>query len=736
MNLAGCRYNLFPALILLLPLSGAVLAGTTAQPPTGPESPAQGPAYHDYDALTAALQLVAADHPEITRLISAGPSVEGRELWWLKITDNPDVEEDEPGFKYISTMHGDEPVGTELCLQLIELLTDGYETDPRLTHLIDEVEIWVMPMMNPDGNARRMRLNANLVDLNRDFPDHWRDPVNTPLGRQPETQHIMNWQADHSTVLSANFHTGALVVRYPYDNNEPGTSGYAAAPDDDIIRDLAIEYSDDNLPMFNGEFIDGIVNGADWSVLSGGMQDWNYVYNGDIEVTVELNDRKWPPANQLDRLWLENRESMIAYMERALTGVRGVVTNQETGEPVSARLIIEGRDIPFYTDPEVGDFHRPAVAGSFTLVVEAGGYGGRTVPFTIADSEADAVRVDVALVPNPTDIGYAGNRVAEDSGADGWLDPGESGRIAVSLHNGGRVATGLSGSLKSLTPHAAGTDVSIWPDLHPDEEAESVPPHFGVLVSPGTPAGHMLSFAVEWESAEGQGGTTEAFFVPVSAPIQYLQQATDLPQDIVDNQTILSTIDIPFDQRIDEANVRVDITHTFIGDVQVVLVAPGGEEYRLHDRTGGSSDDLNTWYDTETEPVDSLDPLGGTSSLGTWTLRVTDVADKDQGTLDSWALELYTSPFEDPLAEVVLRNVDKTENGNVRIRWWAGGTADSYKVYRSDDPSSQSAFADVTLEDPDDTDTLFESASPGDVSYWIVTGVGHTGEGLWGHYGR
>jgi subtilisin-like proprotein convertase family protein len=257
-----------------------------------------------------------------------------------------------------------------------------------------------------------------------------------------------------------------------------------------------------------------------------------------------------------------------------------------------------------------------------------------------------------------------------------------------------------------------------------------------VQVSPDVPAGHTLSFTVEWECAEGVHGGTEAFFVPVSAPSRDELPAIDLPMELLDLQTVTSVIEVPFDMRLDEVNVRVDITHSAIGDLVIVLIAPDGHEYRLHDRGGGVTDNLHTWYDTETEPLDSLDPLIGTSSLGTWRLRVTDVADKDEGTLDNWALEQFSRPHENPLAEVLLKNVSKTESGNVLIDWWPVWAADSYRVYRSDDPSSESAFLDITYEDPDDTDTTFIDPSSGELLYWIVSAVGHTGEGLWGHFDR
>ncbi|MCK4273223.1 hypothetical protein KAX22_11245, partial [bacterium] len=82
-------------------------------------------AYHTYEELTADLDSIASAHPTLCRLDSIGTGADPdstRVLWFMKISDNVDQQEDEPEFKYISTMHGDEPVGTEMCLYLIEYL--------------------------------------------------------------------------------------------------------------------------------------------------------------------------------------------------------------------------------------------------------------------------------------------------------------------------------------------------------------------------------------------------------------------------------------------------------------------------------------------------------------------------------------------------------------------------------------------------------------------------------------
>ena len=89
-----------------------------------------------------------AAHPEIVRLSSIGQTVQGRELWAMKITARPDVEEDEPELVYFAAIHGDEVVGKEICIGLINQLVGGYGSDGRLTALVDSAEIWIVPAVS------------------------------------------------------------------------------------------------------------------------------------------------------------------------------------------------------------------------------------------------------------------------------------------------------------------------------------------------------------------------------------------------------------------------------------------------------------------------------------------------------------------------------------------------------------------------------------------------------------
>jgi len=140
--------------------------------------------HHSYADMELFLRKYSSEFPSIVHLYSAGRSVEDRELYVMVISDNPTVHEHgmahdgwikygnaiyfytfffysfllflvftpgEPEFKYIANMHGNEVVGRELLLNLIEYLCRNYGSDPEVTRLVNNTRIHIMPSMNPDG---------------------------------------------------------------------------------------------------------------------------------------------------------------------------------------------------------------------------------------------------------------------------------------------------------------------------------------------------------------------------------------------------------------------------------------------------------------------------------------------------------------------------------------------------------------------------------------------------------
>jgi carboxypeptidase D len=421
-------------------------------------------AYNSYESMTSMLEAYVADFPAIARLYTLGQSVQGRELWAMRISDNPDDEEDEPEFKYVGGMHGDEPVGTELCLYFIGLLLNQYGLSPRVTNLIDSTEIWIVPRMNPDGFELARRSNADGFDLNRSFPMFPLDYGGTSFdgealgdgGRPVETAYVMRWTADNSFVLSANFHGGALLVNYPYDH-EPGfgSGQVAATPDDALFEEISLRYARANTPMFNSPlFANGISNGSAWFSIQGGMQDWNYRYAGCMDVTIEVSDTKIPDASTLPEFWADNQESMLAYLESVHIGIRGLVTDRKSGAAIWASVLVDENEQPVFTDPDIGDYHRLLLPGVYQLTISAPGYIAWTES-AVSVVEAGAAVIDVAL--SDGDVDEDGVVAASDVQQIANALNGETGGFNHDVDGGGVSAS----DLQAVADRALAVDVAL-----------------------------------------------------------------------------------------------------------------------------------------------------------------------------------------------------------------------------------------------------------------------------------
>ena len=392
------------------------VADVTTCPPGWEDDPDRPwSCYPSYDQYTALIHRFASDHPTLCRIVDLGAgnnAVRPHRLWAVVISDNPDTDEAEPEVLLTSTMHGDETTGYVLMLRLIDHLLMGYGTDPEITALVDETEIWINPLANPDGAYRGADDSVNGairnyttslggdsgVNPNRNFPDFEDGDHPDGFAWWPETEAMMALAEAKTFVLSANFHGGVEVVNYPWDTVE------RRHPDNLWFQSLARDWADlaqaDSPGGYLIDFENGITNGYDWYPIHGGRQDFMTFFHGGREVTVELSRTKLLPADELDDLWLWNRRALLDFLAHAQEGIRGVVTDPN-GTPLEATIEVVGIDREedgsiVRTDPEVGDYHRLLLPGLYDLRIEAADFQPREI-HGIAVIDGEATVVDVVL---------------------------------------------------------------------------------------------------------------------------------------------------------------------------------------------------------------------------------------------------------------------------------------------------------------------------------------------------
>lgn len=366
-------------------------------------------AYPTYGLYEQLMFDFAADFPEICRLDTIGTLPSGRMLLALIISDNPETVEAEPRFLYTSSMHGDETAGYILMLRMIRDILCNYPEDPAIAELVDNTEIWINPLANPDGTyawgdnnlGGARRTNANFVDLNRNYldPDDGANPDGNPY--QPETIAFMDLAEEVHFNMSSNLHGGVEVANYPWD-----TWSFEHADDDWWVH-VCRQYADTaqaNSPSGYFNFLNnGITNGYDWYTVAGGRQDFMTYFHRGRELTLELSDQKFIPSSQFDNFWNYNRSALFNYMEQCLFGLRGIVTDTSTDLPIAANVSIFNHDMEnsdVFSQLPFGNYHRYLFEGAYDVTFSAEGYISQTITVNIANDAT--TMLDVALEPeNP-----------------------------------------------------------------------------------------------------------------------------------------------------------------------------------------------------------------------------------------------------------------------------------------------------------------------------------------------
>ncbi|KAM7021298.1 putative carboxypeptidase X1 [Passerculus sandwichensis] len=398
--------------------------------PPAPPEPQLDFRHHNYKEMRKLMKRVSEECPDITRVYSIGQSSRGLRLYVMEISDNPGQHEvGEPEFRYVAGMHGNEVLGRELLLTLMQFLCREFRRgDARVVQLVTGTRIHLLPSMNPDGyetayslgselagwavgrwTYEGIDLNHNFADLNtalwdaedndlvpHEFPNHY-IPIpeyytfaNATVA--PETRAVIAWMQRYPFVLSANLHGGELVVTYPFDMSRTywKAQELTPTPDDGVFRWLATVYATANPAMASAERrpchhddftrYGSIINGAHWHTVAGSMNDFSYLHTNCFEITVELSCDKFPHASELPAEWENNRESLLLFMEQVHRGIKGVVRDSDTelGIP-NAIISVDGINHDVRTASD-GDYWRLLNPGEYEVTARAEGYEAATQP--------------------------------------------------------------------------------------------------------------------------------------------------------------------------------------------------------------------------------------------------------------------------------------------------------------------------------------------------------------------
>jgi len=310
-------------------------------------------AYHSYKELEGDLESLESAHPSIVGLHTIGTSLEDRHIYAVKISDNVDRDEEEPGVLFLGCHHAREWISVEVPLLLARRLAEGYEGDPAIRELVDRSEIWIVPLLNPDGleysiNVYRYwrknrRANADGtfgVDLNRNYGYMWgrdnqgssawpdaEDYRGVSAFSEPETRAVRDLFLGGNFLAAVSYHSYSQSILYPW--------GFTDIPTgkDELLRGLGLEMAG-LIETVNGRSYACGPAASSLYVTNGDLADWTFGVSGIPSYTIEL-----PPVDiqhggffnaedEIEGVFRENLPAMLRLVEFVVRDFAGPPTTR------------------------------------------------------------------------------------------------------------------------------------------------------------------------------------------------------------------------------------------------------------------------------------------------------------------------------------------------------------------------------------------------------------------------
>jgi carboxypeptidase T len=320
--------------------------------------------FHSYGELEQDLMVLSDTYPDLAKVMDIGDSLEGRNIYALKISGNVWAEENEAAVLFLGCHHAREWISVEVPYLLGKFLVENYGTDPEVKHLVDNCAIWIIPLVNPDGleysihfyrywrkNRRDNGDGTFGIDLNRNYGYEWGhdnlgsspDPSSetfrgpSPFS-EPEVQAVRNFLEQRDIQALVSYHSFAQVILYPW--------GYTAAPSNqDAVLNGIAEKMSELMETVNGRHYEPERSGASFYLTNGDTTDWSFGTYGIPSYTIELpsddelKGEFFNPESDIQPIFDENLPAMIYLIEWSINGFVSSAKSTRSARRIGGNLL-------------------------------------------------------------------------------------------------------------------------------------------------------------------------------------------------------------------------------------------------------------------------------------------------------------------------------------------------------------------------------------------------------------
>jgi len=437
--------------------------------------------YTDPAEISAFLDQVQANYPAIAKkILVKGPLYENQNIYAMKISDNVNQDEDEPVFILDAQHHAREVMTTEVAIDMIDYLTSRYSTDPQVKNWVDNIEIWVIPSINPDGSNyvftvnnmwRKNRDPVCQVDLNRNYSFYWNgcggssgscssDTYRGPSAESElETQGFVALINQIHPIFSLSYHSYGEYIMWAYgcgDSNEDAALFELGSALNNILEN-------DNGQT--GQYAIGDIYSTIYPA-DGNSVDDIYGENGTFSYVIEVNSSSFQPDYQTWRniTVQRQRKAWQFFLDHALNtpSIQGHVRDAVSQQPLQANVDIQEivythGEFQRKSEPTYGRYFRLTQSNKdYHITFSKAGYISRTFLVHVG---TDTYWLDVDLIPLTTSsaqyvVGSAqvyGNPTNGDN--DAYADNCETATAKVSIKSVGTgTAENVQVSISTTSP--------------------------------------------------------------------------------------------------------------------------------------------------------------------------------------------------------------------------------------------------------------------------------------------